>query len=83
MRGAKSRNNRPATRTMPMRAQAEVGCRSCDDAIRRIPEALDAIDSWTVGESHVIARRSLIGGRKVRTPTGSMLANGEAWRRDG
>ncbi len=23
------------------------------------------------------------GGRKVRTPTGSMLANGEAWRRDG
>ena len=22
-------------------------------------------------------------GRKVRTPTGSMLANGEAWRRDG
>jgi len=36
-----------------------------------------------VGELQVVAPPVLPGGRKVRAPTGSMLANGEARRRDG
>jgi len=37
------------------------------------------LDTWSGSEN----RLELVSGRKVRTPTGSRLANGQARQRDG